>query len=147
MFRDGLTSDCFISPIFSREKIWARILHGHSEGTSLHPFRSSYNCPGSDATLPIGHCVLTLGTDMKVDSNLIFERWGRRLLKEHNYAVVGALFARETCVCTDNWIPLDIREVDDQRLLTVLDSRIERRLLEVDDGHLESAGPEPTSSK
>jgi len=44
-------------------------------------------------TLPIGHCVLTLGTDMKVDSDLIFERWGRRLLKEHNYAIVGALFA------------------------------------------------------
>jgi hypothetical protein len=95
----------------------------------------------------LGHCLLTLGTDTKVDTDLIFECWGRRLLKEHNYAVVGVLFTRETCEYTDSRIALDIREVNGERLLTVLDSRIERGLLEVGNGHLESARPGPSSSK
>jgi hypothetical protein len=95
----------------------------------------------------LGHCVLTLGTDTKVDTDLIFESWGRRLLKEHNYAVVGMLSTRKPCRCADNRVTLDIKEVDGVRLLTVLDSRIERGLLEVGNSHLESARPGPSSSK
>jgi len=50
-------------------------------------------CILSDLTWHLeGHCVLTLGTDNRVDTDRPFGRWGWRLLKEHNYSVLGQLF-------------------------------------------------------
>ena len=48
-------------------------------------------CPGgTDSYSVSGKCMLTLGTDKHADTELAFKHWGRRLLPEHNYAVIGA---------------------------------------------------------
>ncbi|KZP13760.1 cysteine proteinase [Athelia psychrophila] len=77
-----------------------------------------------------GHCVITLGTDNRVSLSNIrdwaLEKWGRELIAEHNYAVV------------------DMKEVGGERLLSILDSRIDRDLLDTTVGENSGSNLRPT---
>lgn len=81
--------------------------------------------------------MLTLGTDDRVStptfSEWTLERWGRQLIGEHNYAVVGAVAISLLISSVLKRGTTDVREVDGERLFTILDSRIEKRLLTVHD--------------
>ncbi|KAF7979032.1 hypothetical protein HWV62_44019 [Athelia sp. TMB] len=89
------------SPTFSREKVWARIVDAHDAADWEFGTK--------------GQCVITLGTDVRASAPAIrqwtLEKWGRELLAEHNYAVV------------------DVQDVNGERSLSILDSRIDRTLL------------------
>jgi hypothetical protein len=89
----GSKASIIISPTFSREKTWTRILHGHTDGTFVL-LRPSRTVNILMQCCRIGHCIFTLGTDTQLDTKSIFERCGWWLLKQHNYAVVGACSCR-----------------------------------------------------
>lgn len=95
------------SPLFSSHKTWRRIYTGYTEG----------------------RCVITLGTDNRVESNAewIRERWGRKFLGEHNYAVVGMSPADRGGMSDEGWA--GVSEEGGEALLTILDSRIDDQVL------------------
>ncbi|KAG0708685.1 hypothetical protein DFH29DRAFT_891533 [Suillus ampliporus] len=83
------------SASFERERTWSRIMSAFPKGTHHHFRHSSTSyCPGD--------CIMTVGTNDKT----AFKIHGVKLLPSHDYAVT------------------DIKESNDERWVTLLDSRI-----------------------